>query len=371
MIKKPREIYYDINLNNFESSGNKKQELRFSETRVRPIIHEAGKYSLSIVRFQLDTISLPTYICDIVPSPNTDVNKMIETVTLTYKHLTVGPLNISWIPENEHTIQPANVPGIQDAPSEYYYGYSFRHFCDLVNNTFNILTDQLIVAIDTDSSLLDMPSLLPPMLIWNEENQIAELLMQNEYYNDYNVLDVQVYYNRALYNKFSSFPAYKNLNNVDNKHYHIYAKDDLRTKLVYIYINDTISPITYIKTKQEYSTISNWSAVSAIVFTTNTLPIFGTQIAEPLVYNDGHNGHSEIPQKFAQIVSDMATNDLCYKPNLIYSPFAENRYIDMYGDNDLSTVDITVYWKDKKGNLNLFYLESGSSATIKILFKLK
>ena len=67
----------------------------------------------------------------------------------------------------------------------------------------------------------------------------------------------------------------------------------------------------------------------------------------------------------------MATNDLCYKPNLIYSPSAENRYIDMFGNNDISNIDINVFWKDQKGNLMPFYLQSGASASIKILFKLK
>ena len=36
-----------------------------------------------------------------------------------------------------------------------------------------------------------------------------------------------------------------------------------------------------------------------------------------------------IPQNFAPIISDMATNDMVYKPNLIYVPSAEYRFIDM------------------------------------------
>ncbi len=45
--------------------------------------------------------------------------------------------------------------------------------------------------------------------------------------------------------------------------------------------------------------------------------------------------------------------------------------IDMFGTNDINTIDINVYWKDKKGNMNPFYLSSGASASIKLFFKLK
>ena len=59
--KKPREVYYDIQINNFESSGSAQQSLRFTETRSKPLIENSGEYSLSIVRFELDTYSLPSY----------------------------------------------------------------------------------------------------------------------------------------------------------------------------------------------------------------------------------------------------------------------------------------------------------------------
>jgi len=60
-----------------------------------------------------------------------------------------------------------------------------------------------------------------------------------------------------------------------------------------------------------------------------------------------------------------------FQPNLIYVPSAEYRMIDMFGNNDITTVDINVFWKDKKGNMVPFYLQSGASASIKVLFRLK
>lgn len=372
-MNKPREIYYDINITNYQSTDLTSQPLRFIETRSNPIIKRAGDYSLSIVRFQLDTTSLPLFIADIDPFPNEMPNKMIDAITIEYDDngvlTTHGPLNLDWISTNKHIATP-NGPSItsplQDSSTEYYYGNSFRHYCDLVNNTFNDLTEGLKTRVGAE-----LDNLIPPIMVWNTDKQIAELYLQYQFYDSKNTKKVKIYFNRPLYAKFTSFPAYKNLNGgIYSKIYEIYSHDDNGTN----FVNLDVAGHTYqkyIKVSQEYSTISNWTPISSIVFTTNTLPIFGTQLSEPLVYSNGIAVLSNIPQNFAQIISDMATNDLCYKPNLLYSPSAENRYIDMFGDNDISNIDVNVYWKDTQGHLNPFYLESGASASIKFLFKLK
>jgi hypothetical protein len=365
---KPREIYYDIQINNFESTGTASLPLRFSETRTKPIVTNAGDYSLSIVRFQLDTYSLPTFIADIEPYPNTDIDKMIETITLEYDNgslTTEGPLSLKWIATNVHTPKPNAPLPLQETGTEYYYGNSFRHYCDLMNNCLETLTTNLKVSV---GAALD--GLIAPKMLWNEQNSTVELIAQEEFFDESKTNHINIYFNRALYGKLTSLPAIKNYNGSDGKIYKIYMKNDYSTKLINITV-DGVAGIPFIKTSQEYSTISNWCAVSSIVFTTNTLPIFATQLSEPLVYSNGLSLKTNIPQNFAQVISDMATNDLCYKPNLIYAPTAENRYIDMFGNNDISTLDINVYWKDQKGNLNPFYLQSGGSASIKVMFKLK
>ena len=367
-INKPELIYYDIQMTNFQSSGATSQPMRFSETRNNPIIKNAGDYQLSIVRFQLDTYSLPTFIADIEPSPNTDPHKMIETITMEYNNgsiTTEGPTNLTWIPTNKHIVIPSAPAPVQDALTEYYYGNSFRHYCDIINNTFETLTASLKISV---GSVLD--DLIAPKMIWNDDKQTAEIIAQQEFFDWNNTNVVNIYFNRALYGKLTSLPALKTYGASDGKIYKIYMKSDYNTKVLSLK-PDGITGQNFIKTSQEYSTISNWTPVSSLVFTTSTLPIYATQLSEALVYNDGSALNTNIAQNFSQVISDMATNDLCYKPNLIYSPSAENRYIDMFGNNDISNIDINVFWKDQKGNLMPFYLQSGASASIKILFKLK
>jgi hypothetical protein len=132
------------------------------------------------------------------------------------------------------------------------------------------------------------------------------------------------------------------------------------------------SPIPCVKVNQEYSTISNWSPVSSIVFTSNTIPIISNQLSAPLIYSEsgvlqfgGNNSN------FAQIITDLETNELCYKPNLMYNPSAQYRIVSMVGSQSLSNIDVSVFWKSRLGILYPLLLISGSSCTLKFLFTKK
>ena len=316
----------------------------------------------------MDTYSLPSWIPEIEPN-QVNVNKMVDAITLEYDGDIVTQ-NLMWVPTNEHIPAPSGTVGnSMEYTNEYYWANSFRHYCDIVNTAFVSATNALKIL--ASPALDDMN---PPYMIWNEQTQCAELLTEEAFFNSNKVTPVKVYFNRPLYSRFTSLPAiFKIFNATNERNYHIIITDDVSTKSVLLDIdNNSGTPdILYIKTPQEFSTISNWSPVSSIVFTSNTLPIVATQLSSPVVYQNGQQIISNIPQNSAPIISDMATNDMVYKPNLLYVPSAEYRFIDMIGNNDINNIDISVYFKDKRGNLNPFILQSGASCSIKLLFKLK
>ena len=135
MNNQPDHIYYDIQMNNFESTGAESQPMRFQESRNGALINKASDYEMSIVRFELDTYSLPSWIANIEPEQS-DPNRMIESVTLEYDG-TIVQKYLTFIPTNKHIIVPASPAPLQETNTEYYYGNSFRHYCDLVNNAFD------------------------------------------------------------------------------------------------------------------------------------------------------------------------------------------------------------------------------------------
>jgi hypothetical protein len=259
---------------------------------------------------------------------------------------------------------PTSVPKIGEPVAPYYWGNSFQHYCDMVNIAFDKANEIL-------KPLESVWSIKAPRLFWNCETQCAELYIENAYYRKGTSFNGSVHFNRSLYSKFSSFPTSKfNSNDALEQIYEIqlYSQAGQTTHLYTIGTGGS----TYMKIKQEYSTISNWSAISSIVFTSNTMPIIPTQIADPKIYNVNKqiitNTSSGVNQ--SNIISDMATLDLCYKSTLMYVPSAEYRYISMFGNNDLHNVDIQVYFKDRYGNMYPFYLAPAGSFSMKILFKL-
>jgi hypothetical protein len=372
MSTSPDRIYYDIQVQNYQSTTTESPMLTFSESRTIPIVTRADDYYLSIVRFQLDTYSLPTFIADIQPAQS-DPNKMIHSVTLEWQTgSTVNSTNaqfLNWIPSNaniEVPLGPSNNPGnLQSNATQYYYGNSFRHFCDIVNNAFITVTNTLKTQVGSA-----LTNLLPPFLVWNEITSCAELHAQDLFYNWSRTNHVNIYFNRALFAKFNSMPGTRyGIQATLGRFYKMYMKDDNSTRNLQI-VTSTGSQL-FIKTPQEYSTISNWSPVAAIVFTSSLLPVVANQMSAPVVYDNNNVIVTGLTPNFSNVISDLATNEMCYKPNLLYVPTAEYRRIDLLNSQPISSIDIQVFWKDHKGNLNPFILLSGASASIKLLFEKK
>jgi hypothetical protein len=137
---------------------------------------------------------------------------------------------------------------------------------------------------------------------------------------------------------------------------------------------DVITNTTYnvIEVIQEYPTISAWSPISSIVFTSNTIPIVSNQVSKPTVFTQGNIlGNFGNNSNFQQIITDMVTDDGFYKPNIVYNPTAEYRLIELQGNTPLTNFDVSIFWKNKIGVLTPFYLGSGCCCTLKVLFTKK
>lgn len=125
-----------------------------------------------------------------------------------------------------------------------------------------------------------------------------------------------------------------------------------------------------IRQPQELSTIDTWTPVNAIVFTTTSLPIVINQFSATSSIGDKPPSTST-SNEFAFIITDIQSNDQGFRPNLIYTPSAQYRYIDMTGNQPIRNIDISVYWRTTTGDLIPFVLASGAMASIKLLFEKK
>ena len=120
----------------------------------------------------------------------------------------------------------------------------------------------------------------------------------------------------------------------------------------------------------EYSTTQLWSPISSIVFVSSNIPVTATNTSNPILSRNGTIVDNSGLPNTRKIVTDLVASD-SFKPNLVYTPSAEYRYLDMVGGSPMKDIDIQVYYQDKQGLLYPLKLSSGSSASVKILFTRK
>jgi hypothetical protein len=272
-----------------------------------------------------------------------------------------------------------------------------------------------------------------PFLEWNEAELKAEIyatiFFQTQYFNQENTINYstnpdvvwsvvgsnrvgtagkqspfifQLAMNAPLYSLFNSFPATKKVLTAPitgyRENYYIInfftTGNDLITPSVplhtppaYPFIIDYVDasfnlvyPSQYtaniahanllIKQPQELSTIDTWTPINAIVFTTTSLPIVINQFSASSSIGDKPPSGST-SNEFAFIITDIQSNEQGFRPNVLYTPTAEFRRIDLTGNQPIRNIDISVFWRSTTGALIPMVLASGAQASIKLLFEKK
>jgi hypothetical protein len=371
----PSRIYYDIQVTNIESSTSQPPILYFNESRNVPFINVPEDYYMSIIRFTLDTQTLPIFIPTIqtnpVYNPTLDLNKTIYSFQFSYGNFNSGEIFIEWSPQNSYLEVPPLVTSgnisVQDITTGYYDCYTFEFFINLINQ-------QMETAFNAfKASVVGFPvDAISPQIAWDASQNVARLIFEKSFLNS-NATPIFLFFNSALYGLFGSFNVIRNGYNLTNgKNFQILVID--YGGFNSYQLTDFITGVTYdvIEIIQEYSTISAWSPISSIVFTSNTMPIVSNQLSKPTVFVEGSFlGNYGNNSNFQQIITDLVTDTGFYKPSITYNPTAEYRYISMTGNQPLTNVDISVFYKTRVGQLVPFRLNSGGTCTLKILFSKK
>lgn len=375
-IQSPDRQYYDVTISNLSAVDTAPPNLYFNETRNQPFIDNPEDYYLSIIRFTLDTNTLPVIQPFIQPGQGnrdlTDYSVTLEWVNPVspFQTFTVQTY-MTFVPQNRQATPPAppsqNVTGLQNNNSGYYDIYSYSYFIGLVNATFQTCFTALNAQVT--GAGLALPTAQVPVMTWDTQRNIAILNADRAGYNDQAANYIRIYFNGSLYNLFSSFPfLIESLDIVTN---------GKNTRLVMsgfgganIVPYPPVAPTyTALQIVQEYSTISLWTPITSIVFTSNTLPIVSTQVSAPLLYYNGKRYTSGGNNaNISQVITDFVANESLYKPSLTYIPSAEYRLINLRGNTPVSNLDVEVFYRNRVGELVPFRLGVGGTATIKLLF---
>ena len=377
-------IYYNITILNSDDGNQKPPAVIFNEIRNSPYLDNPQDYYMSVVRFSLETPTLPLFVPQAKLGQN-DPNLLVYTITLSWQDSSAGVLgtnfvqqtNVTWSPQVSNEPIPSPPIDFQDLTSAYYHCFSYQWFIDRVNialsSCYTALKAQVVAAGKT------LPSNFAPIMEWAVPDYQAIIDADISGYNLNNdisgalVRPIKLFFNAPMYNLFSSFEAfglgYEAVTSGRNFQIRLRNNNGLN-----IY-----SPMpagwTAIQAYQEYATTPLWNPVQSLVFTTALLPVVPELTSVPRLfgsdakfYNVGNNSN------ITSILTDFEvglTTGVEYKPNVQYVPSSEYRLADLFGNNPLSAIEVRVFWKDPWGNLNPFLLNSGCSASIKILFRKK
>ena len=366
--KNSQSIYYNIDIVNGRttSTGNQNDPIAsFSETRDVPIVSDASQYKMSIIRFTMNGIKdLPLFIPTIEegqPNPNKTVYKISMDLNVNGTLLT-DTETVMYSPEKPSLSVSNPVHTVQDVSDEYYYVHTYQHFLNLVNFTLS----QVMSNLNTQAVALDptFTNIEDPVIIFNSSTNCFDLYIPD-------VPNLKLYFNTNMYNLFSNYPSIRN-NEDDVKAYEIVPINPLKVNSVELNGSD------YIEVKQEAPSIGTfWSPISAIVFTSNMLPIVSEGVAPTIVYGSSNNAQPvNSISNFEPIITDIALtldNAYEYKQFLSYIPTSQYRYVSLTNSQQaIKSINVNVYWKSRlTGQLIPLRMSNLSNISIKFLFEKK
>ena len=367
----PYHIYYDLDAINLDKTGTQAPPiLRFTEVRNNPYLDAPENYFLSVVRFAIQTPSLPVFI-PLIQTGQANPNLTIYSVSMSYVvggNTLVAQTFLTYVPQNTYLPTPASPLVQQDVSSEYYYVYSYQYLIKLINTTIQTCFTALNALVVGAGGVL--PTANAPFFEMNPNDFTMSFFADTLGFNETLGNPIKFFMNSAMYHLFNGFQAdylgYTGITNGRNYLFRIYG-----TSLNLFNFPTYNALVMY----QEQSSIALWNPVQSLVFTTALLPVNETNVSAPKIFGlDTRLGQSNNNVNVAPIITDFEVPfdpSNTYRPNVEYSPQSEYRLVDLYGASPISAIELTCYWKNQFGQLTPFILNSNSKANIKLLFRRK
>jgi len=367
-LGQPYHIYYDLDLINNDTTGqNPPQILRFTEIRNSPYLMSPENYFVSVARFSIQTPSLPVWIPQ-AQIGQSDPDLLIYSFTLKYKTYEYQQY-VRYIPSDMSQPIPAPPIEFQDLESAYYFVYTYQQCITLFNNALSSAVTGLNALVTAGGDVL--PSTNPPFFEFDPSALLCILDADEAGYANTLINPIQIFCNAPCFTLFSTFQAiYYGYSQITNgKNFQFLVRNINGTNEL------TLPTYTALQMYQEESTTALWCPISALVFTTALLPISPELIGVPRVFNSDSSlfnsgNNANISNILTDFIVPFAPNNT-YKPNIVYTPNGEYRLMDLNGSSPLSALEMSVFWKDVFGTLHPFYLNSGCSASIKLMFRRK
>jgi hypothetical protein len=341
----------------------------FSETRSSPILEDASKYDVSIIRFLATGTGrlLPLWIPTIDPQQTPPVDPNLTIYSLTVQDVVSGISSqayLSYIPVNQTAPVPTQVSP-QDLSTDYYYGKTYTQFCSMFNIAFNDASAGAGGPI--------VRNFVEQGLAYDPKTGLFSLRMTSSFYpgsgGPLGLARYQLYFNAPLYNLLANF-----LGSIVNKDAGRTFQLSIGGGAVSAYPTGTnVGTIT-----QDFkSTNDVWTPIDSFCFTTTFIPLNPEGSSAPVQANDANIGQNlSVGQNFSNIVTDFCPDQSQGSEagisQILYEPTAEYRLSCMTAKQPIAAVDITMWWRYRlTGQLIPLYMPSLATVSMKILFRRK
>lgn len=341
-----------------------------SQSRTSPLLTDPSKWYLSVIRFDVPGRDIPINIVYADPFPNTNVNQLIYTVTLTRNGTTSGPVNLIWNGPEYNTVFKPQVPVFtaqqprQLVTDPYYFNNNYSRFVRLINTA---LATAYAALPDKGSTTQ------PPYITFDPVTDLMTMWAQQSYQqNTTNPLDpsnVLIWFNNQLFDYMPSFNA------IFNGYVPPVVGQDWAIPIINTYNNSGTGATggAYYLMVQDYSSLFSWNSLQNLSFRSNSLPISfenstGVDSNGQLLEGSASGNQIAILTDFEPI--DNGTPGI-FKESIQYFPFGEYRLIDMLGNVPITQIQLQVYWTDTKGVVHPLYIPPNNLLSFKILFRRK
>lgn len=330
-------------------------------------------------------------------------------------------LNVLWAPEDKTAIPPNNpqvldpsgntIPNSaftgQDITTGYYSCYSAKWWINCINHCLAAVYLGAGGGSSNDAPFLTIDPLTNLISLYTPPGFACESTFANGFGNSLPLwngtgstppVSFVMFFNEPLYNLLSSLNSVYYGNSFGNPaYYNTYisgatgqALASQRPYLFNYYIQPTTTPasptfqsvigtppVLFDITQSEYSPVPMWNPVQSIAFTSSLLPVVYSYDTLPVPYNTpaiqsnvSYGNNSSITNMLSDIQVGLTTGTE-YKPQVLYVPENEYRFVDLNGTTPIHQASFSVNWKTKYNQVVPFRLGAQCGSNIKILFRRK
>jgi len=369
-------IYYDLTIVNnntsFDSSGNPTQTFSavpcsFSQQRQAPYLNNPSEYDVTVPYFHIDTNSFPLSVVPPIIGTSylpkqtvygysiegfrTIFGGWIQGVNLTYV-----PFYIYWKSEDNTIPVPSSPIQNSSLKDQYFYNYSYNYFLNLINTSIAYFINNISLISTLPYFSYDP---MTEKFSYNNSPNMTIVLNDSLYTLFFGLSSL--YVNFTDVNGDPGFGYLMSNNPAVEKFEYIPLYTDMNYPLV---PTGNISSIT-----QNYSSTSLWNPVVSIVFMSRNLNVINQLVAQPAIFGVNPN----VISNNASVSNVLFEYNLARRaePTTNYKSLGEYILTNLVSIIETGELQIDTYWKDNFGNLNQFFIESGSSFIMKILFRKK